>query len=1144
MQLIDNQLIFSATDISRFMHSPFASWMQRLQLSYPNICPAPDAKNELLASLANRGNLYEAKIIDSFKQKALQVLTITGDNTAQKLLATRKAMAAGVAVIAQAQLQQDNFIGFADLLVKIDTTNKSSNFGNYYYQIYEIKLSKELKVEFVIQVCCYCEMLASMQGHKPKTAKFILGNENYIEIQVNAYSTYYQKLKQQLLTQQQSFDKNNRPDPFDSSNYGQWQDYANKLFADSDHLMQIANISKTQISKLHKANIHSGKQLAETNLNAIAGINNDTLTRLKLQAQLQYQSANTTPPKFTILPQTDGVVHGFTQLPQHNDLDVFFDIEGYPLVEGGLEYLWGCSYFDSDNQRQFKDFWAHNATEERQAFIDFITWVYNRWQRQPAMHIYHYGNYEIASCQRLMGKYGVCEYAVDQLLRNQVFVDLYKIIKTSLQIGTNKYSIKNVETLYRPKRDTDVGTGIDSVIVYENWRNLYLASQQSKNWQQSKILNSIRDYNIDDCNSTQELTVWLRKQQLKSNISYIETPYKEAIGQQQQQLCRQLLATAATQTGELAQLTTNIAFLIEFHRREAKPVFWRLYDRIGRDLTELYDDMDCLANCVRTTTAEFKEKAQSRNLTYKYKFDNNQDFKGVKTDFYVLTGNTTSDNLTKAKFIKTASDLNKGIIAIAAKTQPGPIISLIPDEFVSANIIQQAIINLATSYADNGCQPNTSAIFDYLLRRQPKFNLDNSGFKANTELLTDIADTSDSVQKLSKITEATLRLDNSYLIIQGPPGSGKTYTAKHIIAGLIQQKQAKVAISSNSHKAINNLVTSCYELCRQQNIKAMFSTAKLSLEMTTNNLAIKAVTNNKLIDYICDSCVMGTTAWGFSRSDVQQQYDYLFIDEAGQVSVANLFAMSSCAKNIVLLGDQMQLGQPTQSVHPEQSGLSILDYLLGDKATVSNEQGIFLANTYRMHPNINQWISANIYQGKLNANSSTQHHYLQLPKTKGLITRSAGIEFIGVDHSGNSQASDEEVAIIAELTEQLLNSKYSINGKDLQAIDYSNILYLAPYNHQVNKLQQKLGGAARVGSVDKFQGQEAAVVIISMCASTADASNRGIDFLLDKNRLNVAISRAKCLAIVVANPNLTNTVPNNLHKLKLLNLFESLKQFQ
>ena len=717
-----------------------------------------------------------------------------------------------------------------------------------------------------------------------------------------------------------------------------------------------------------------------------------------------------------------------------------------------------------------------------------------------------------------------------------MFVDLYKVVSSGLLVGEPSYSIKNIEHLYREKRDTEVADGGASIVVYEQWKARNANGEEGDTWQTSPMLNDIRDYNIDDCDSTQELVDWLREKQQKHEIKYqgkeeVEEPELSEEVTERTRLRDKLLAKAEADTNiESATLTENMAWFLEFHRREAKPTFWRLFDRLGLSPMELYDDLDCLAMCQRTDKEAVKPTPKARNLAYEYSFDAEQDFKGASKSFYLLGVETEEGNLVKVNYIAHESDLESGLIALQSKEEPPEQLTLVPDDYVQPNPIPQALHDVIKRF-DNGAL-GTCAIIDFLTRAKPRINGNNGA----------IVSAKDSEEKLQQIVKAAINLDGSYLPIQGPPGAGKSYTAKHIIAELVKGG-AKVGISSNSHKAINNLLLNTAKHCTESNITADFYCTN-ETEEGLFAAGITILKNGDLANHLNDACVMGTTAWGFARDDLAEQFDYLFIDEAGQVSVANLIAMSRCAKNLVLIGDQMQLCQPSQGTHPADSGLSILDYLLRDTPTIAPDMGVFLDTTYRMHSSVNEFISKHVYEGKLASHPSTETRTINLPTNyAGDINKEAGIVFVPVEHEGNSQSSDEEVIRIKQLVEELLTREF-INGTKKRDLELSDILFVAPYNHQVAKLKIALGENANVGSVDKFQGQEAPIVILSMCASDAAESPRGLGFLFDKNRLNVAISRAQCLAIVVANPDLANAQVNSIENMKKVNFFSALNEYQ
>lgn len=1142
------QFHYSPSDLTRYMESPFASWMDRFSIEYPDQAPEKDPADALMSSLAQKGYAHEDALEAAFVEQELAVVKIEGESSDEKHANTLEAMHQGVDVIVQARLELVPFGGYADFLVKVQHAEgaEPSLLGNWHYEVWDTKLANKLKPTFVIQLCCYAQMLESIQGRLPEFITVALGNGEHERLRTKDYFYYYQTLKSSFVTDQKNFDSSKRPDPADSKNWGDWSNFAEALLVEKDHLFQVATITKSQIKKLRLADINTMQELADSTVEHVPGFNPAVLEKLKAQAAIQKRSAGDDIPKFEIITPAPDEKIGLALLPPQSPLDVFFDIEGYPLDEGGLEYLWGNTYFDAPlpgqdrGNRQFIDFWAHNPEQEKQCFQDFIHWVYQRWQRDPTMHIYHYANYEIAACRKLMGRYGVCEYEVDQLLRNEVFVDLYKIVKGGVLLGEPRYSIKNVEHLYRGKRETEVGNGGDSVVVYEQWRELHSRGEQGDTWETSKILNDIRDYNIDDCDSTQELVDWLRQQQAEHSIGYLgktevtEPDVKEEVTERTQLRDRllELVLSELESDPRKAVLTENLAWVLEFHRREAKPIFWRLFERLGLSHIELMDDLDCLACCERTDREPFKPTPRARNMAYEYRFDPSQEFKGAQKQFYLLGVETEDGNTAKVTFVRDESDLENGLIVLQSKEEPPTIISLVPDEYVNPNPIPQAIDLSVSEYESGQLIPGQSAIIDFLSRSKPRINGHSEG---------PIAPSHDPGERLQQIIHAISNLESSYLTIQGPPGAGKSYTGKHVIAELMKSG-ARVGIASNSHKAINNLLLSTAKYCKEEGIAATFCCTKDN-EPELIDYEVAILKNNELVNHIQPSSVVGTTAWGFAREDMADQLDYLFVDEAGQVAVANLIAMSRSATNLILMGDQMQLGQPSQGTHPADSGLSVLDYLLHETPTIPDDMGVFLGTTYRMHSKVNRFISEHIYEDKLESHPDNDQRIIVVPADyEGPLNLDAGVVFVPVAHEGNTQASDEEVAAIKSLANALIGRTFHTGKSDpeTRAIDWNDILFVAPYNHQVSKLRAALGEQAKVGSVDKFQGQEAPIVFLSMCASDAGESPRGLDFLFDKHRINVAISRAQTLAVVVGNPTIGKTPVNRVDQLKLVNLFNAL----
>jgi predicted RecB family nuclease len=1136
MQKSNSQIIYSPSDLCRYMNSPFASWMERYAIERPDMPFEQDASDPLMDILQTMGNAHESVHLKKLRDEGKTIVEVSGPRTADKVQATREAIASGADVIYQPCLEGLPFRGYADFLVKVpDSCDGKSRLGDFHYEVWDTKLARHVKPHFVMQLCCYAEMLYEIQGCYASEVAVVLGNDTIERFRTDDYRFYYQHLKTHFLAVEAAFDFDTMPDPADSADWGRWSSVVKGLFEERDHLNQVATITRSQIKALKKVGIATAAQLAKAEETYVPKIAPAVLQRLKAQSRMQMetrrlQGKGIEIPAYEIVLPEDDERRGLALLPPASPFDVFFDIEGFPLIEGGLEYLWGNTYFDAQGKRQFKDFWAHTGEEEKSSFQAFVHWVYARWQEDPSMHIYHYANYEIAACRKLMGRYGVCEHEIDQLLRNEVFVDLYNIVRHGLLLGEPRYSIKNVEHLYRERRQTDVESGGDSVVVYEHWRS----EPDGETWESSKVLKAIRDYNQDDCESTQELVDWLRERQVENEIAYlgktevVEPEVTEEITARIHLRDRLLVRAEQEKEGhpELADVIETLAHLLEFHRREDKPGWWRLFDRLGLTEIELTDDPDCIVSCRRTATEPFKPTPRARSLAFEYAFDINQELKPSRPDtpMWVLG----EDGM---KFTLHEMNGEKGLLILKGQEEPPPVVTLIPNNIVRARpipeSIEQVVADLEEGFADGSVDLPENAIADFLMRRKPRIKGHSGG---------DIVRARGDQERLQEVIEAVLNLDSSYLCIQGPPGAGKTFTGQHVIAELVS-RGLKVGICSNSHKAINNLLLGVADTCQEKHIAvACYCTSDTGDEI--ERAGITLTQNNELSGLIRPGCVIGTTAWGFSRDDVAGAFDYLFIDEAGQVSLANLVGISRAARNLVMMGDQMQLGQPIQGHHPGFSGQSVLEYLLQDHATIPDDLGVFLGTTYRMHPAVNRFISDAIYEGRLEPASGNEQRVVTLPKGyAGELNKEAGILFVPVEHEGNVQSSVEEAEKVREIAGELRKRTFIDKDGTRRKLDWPDLLFVAPYNYQVNTIKAILGEKARVGSVDRFQGQEAPVVIMSLATSEAGESPRGMSFLLDKHRLNVAISRAQSLAIVVANPRLIQNFNGSLRDMALVNLF-------
>jgi uncharacterized protein len=351
-----------------------------------------------------------------------------------------------------------------------------------------------------------------------------------------------------------------------------------------------------------------------------------------------------------------------------------------------------------------------------------------------------------------------------------------------------------------------------------------------------------------------------------------------------------------------------------------------------------------------------------------------------------------------------------------------------------------------------------------------------------------------------------------------------------MIVELVKQNK-RVGITALSHKVISALLEKTYELMDEEGLD--FKIAQRTDDRTENRWKIRSDTKS-LAKAIKKFNIIGGTSFMWADFDFTNSIDYLFVDEAGQLSLVDTIAMSHVTKNMILLGDPQQLQQPQQGVHPDGTAVSSLEHVLGDKQTITEDQGVFLPVTYRMHPTICKLDSELFYDNKLTALPTLQNQRIEGN------TRFSGSGFFieSVAHAGNVTKSDEEVNAVERIIEELCKGDVQYFDIDNYAVTVrrDHIKVITPYNGQVIALKEKLPDMS-IGTVDKFQGQEAPIIILSMATSSVEDAPRGMDFLYSPNRFNVAISRAKAIFILVANQQVLEPNCKNPHQMKLANSF-------
>ncbi len=1112
---------FSATDLVNYLGCRHATYLDTRSLEEDLEKAEAD---DTMALLQRKGLEHEKAYLERLRTEGRNIVEIDRNGALQdRAAATRSAMEAGVDVVFQAVLHREPWRGDADFLVRCP---RPSALGDYSYEVLDTKLAKKASPGYLIQLCVYADLLEGLQDLRPEYTYLLLGDGTEQRFRVDDYFYYYALARRRFEAWIAGPPADTNPDPCAHCTYCHWRDVCALRWEEDDHLSRVANIRKTQIAALRNAGINTLSDLARLDENRpIADMSREGLARLRAQAALQYEKAKTGKDAWELLGFDEG--KGLSRLPAPDRGDLFFDMEGDPLYPGGLEYLFGVVAV-KDGRPTFKAFWAHDHGQEKKAFEDFMAFLDVHLRKYPSAYIYHYNHYETTALKRLAGRYGTCEEQLDNLLRRERFVDLYLVVRESIRTSEPRYSLKNLETFYM-QRSGEVATAAESVVVYNRWQEAG----------DDDLLRQIAEYNEEDCVSTWKLRDWLVSLRPAGTPWFGghgsgrnesgghgsggeaagETPAKPVRKEWEIEYegCQRRLGVFEEDPPEDGR---RIADLLEFHNREAKPEWWAAFERRDKTTDELIEDVECLGGLV---ASEEPPEQYKRSMIYTFRFPP-QDFK-LKTGDQIANAQT----MDRAGTIQEI-DESRGIVRV----RQGPRVQALPSNAsvgpggpVDAKVIRAGIYRHAERYIRDATTPRAAT--DLLRRAIPRI-------KGRTPGAPIVEPGNEGIDGY---LDAVANLDDSYLFIQGPPGAGKTYTSGHLIVALIERGH-RVGIASNAHQAIHNLLDMVVKVARDRGVS--FRGVKKSSGGNPDSVYKgKFVTNvDKTGDIGRDADLYAGTAWLFSDERIADCVDYLFIDEAGQVSTANVVGMSSSTTNIVLVGDQMQLGQPMKGVHPGEAGMSVLEYLLQGRDTIPADRGIFLGTTWRLKPSICRFISGAFYDGRLENHPETARRRLLLEKTE---LPEEGIVMIAADHAGCSQKSAAEGRIVRACYEQLLGQSFADGRGGTRSLAESDILVVSPYNVQVNHLRSALPDGARVGTVDKFQGQEAPVVLVSMVTSTAEDLPRHMEFLYSRNRLNVAVSRAQCLDIVVLNPQLLEAPCSTVEQMRLVNVYCRLEQY-
>ena len=1196
MQLIAGQPVFAATDLVGFLACEHLVGLELAALA--GLVAKPVRMDPEIDLIARRGVEHEVRYLAGLEAAGRRVTRIDPglhDVPPEQRLAnlrhaardTLAAMRRGDDVVYQATFFDGRWLGLADFLLRVE--RPSPGFGDWSYEVVDTKLARHVKASALLQICSYVEQLTATQGIEPEWMHVALGGSarEVERHRVADYMAYYRMVKAAFETRVAAAGlgggavesggvesrgaerteaagsslgvayppRGTYPEPVEHCDVCRWSQLCAARRRADDDLSLVAGAPTRMRKALKRRGVATRRGLAGLDLplaEPLDDVGPKTLQRGRDQARIQVRGQDEGAMLYELLPPSrlrDGTLEpnrGLTSLPPPRPGDLFFDIEGDPFaLDDGVDYLFGIlepGVLEPTGEPRFHAFWAVDEDgqvtheSEKRAFEQTIDLMMDRLARDPDIHIYHYAPYETTAAGRLMGRHGTRELEVDRLLRGKVFVDLYRAVRQGLRASVESYSIKKLEPLYGLTREENLRDAGSSIVAFEAWLGeAETGTAEARSPDTNEILRSIEAYNRDDCVSNWMLRDWLeaRRPELSAQIGELLTrpgasapdaaealsehlAHVAAIGER---LCDGVPDEAADRTPS-QQANWLLAQLLSWHRREEKAFWWRFF-HLMNDLT----DEERIAEREPIGGLELVDSLGpvARSTVYRYRFPEQEHAIDVGTEVCDPATGRSPGSVVALDAAAGTLDLRRG----HATDGPHPT-SLVPSGHVPIAALRDSLLRVGEWVADHGIDGpgEYQAARELLRRRAPRTSGEVSGSGVG-ELCRPDEDALDAALRIAP------SLVGSCLAVQGPPGSGKTYLGAAAIAELVRLGRV-VGVTANSHKVIGHLLDEVAERAAERGLNVRIGQKTDMNGCCTSDAAVPLPSNAALLEAIGagEVDVVGGTAWVWSRPEFAGRLDTLVVDEAGQLSLANAVAVSPAARNLILLGDPQQLDQPLQGTHPPGAEASALGHVLGKDSTMPPYLGLFLEQTRRLHPALCRFTSEAFYEGRLESAAGLE---LQDLEAAGRIS-GTGVRFVPATHVGNSSESTEEAELVAGLVSALVEGGATWTdkaGRD-HPLTWNDVLIVAPYNAQVAEIERRLP-AARVGTVDKFQGQEAPVSIYSMTTSGPEDAPRGMEFLYSLNRLNVATSRARCLAAVLASPALIRVRARTPRQMRLAN---------
>ncbi|MBL8340214.1 MAG: TM0106 family RecB-like putative nuclease [Rubrivivax sp.] len=1142
------------TQLADHLACPHLTQLQRQQREGTlTIEFTPDPR---LEALRQRGRQHEDAYVQRLRAEGLKVHDLrdlgdlgdlgdpgdpAGERAARDPTATLAAMRAGFDVIVQAPLSGGGFFGIADVLRRVPST--ASSLPGYAYEPADTKLSIATQAGTILQLGAYAEMLHAMQGCVPE--RFHVVTPEHTETHRTAdYAAYHRHVRARL---QQALAAvpapATYPHPVAHCDICRCWRHCDAQRRRDDHPSLIAGIRRGQVREFQQQGLPRVADIAHCEGRLPARPTRgaaESYRHLGQQARVQVASRGTPLPEVEALPPEPA--RGLARLPVPTAGDVFLDFEGDPFVaHGGLEYLTGwCTRADL-GAPELRQQWALRTADEKTAFEAFIDFALAQVQQHPGAHVYHFGAYEPAALKRLAARHATRGAELDQLLRGLRFVDLHAVVREAFRIGVERYGLKELEPLHGYARTLDLRSAAAARRDVE--LALELGTPEALT---PELRDAVARYNADDCLSTEALRGWLEDRRSTALQAGADIPRpvpgglapSEEVGERDKRIAalREALRHGvpedpdARTPDEAARWL--LAALLGYFRQEGKNAWWEYFRLRDLPVEEHLDEREVIGGLA--FVQEVPRQGRERNARCLFRFPPQETAIDVADDVVWRASTTPADEPTElgAQVKDIDLDARTVVLSLNAAAMDAKPASVFRDPVVSSRVLEDSLLDFAQHVLDHGFEAGAPAgtgnrytAACELLRRRPPRRAGPARVEAPLR-----REGEDAGAALVRLVN---ELDGGVLPVQGPPGSGKTTAGAKAILALAAAGK-RVGITAVSHKVIDNLLRAVQRAAQAAQAAPTPQPLRLvhkdSAPEQPDGIEYIAKPSDAL-DAIAPGTIVGGTAWLWASADATDRLDILVIDEAGQMALAVALAAARAARNLLLLGDPQQLEQPTRGAHEEGADVAALVHLLGPgQATLRPEQGLFLEHTYRLHPSLAAFTSDTYYDGRLHAAEGRGQQRLggaasTRPADPPMPFAGAGLFLVEAPHQGNQAVAHEEVRAVVAIARTLLQTGTTFTSHEghTRALAPQDILVVAPYNAQVSALRRALARevqVAAVGTVDKFQGQEAPVVIYSCTSSSPEDAPRGMAFLYDPHRFNVATSRARCTVIVVASPRL------------------------